>query len=73
MDTARNPVHLELDVILSVASVRRITDPKMTAVARPVHSHRQNHAELCAAAHHARVGLGRFFERIGLNHGTHAG
>jgi hypothetical protein len=36
-------------------------------------SHRQNDAELCIAAHHARVGLGRFFERIGFNHGTHAG
>ena len=36
-------------------------------------SHRQNDAELCIAAHHARVSLGRFFERIGFNHGTHAG
>ena len=36
-------------------------------------SHRQNDAELCLAAHHARVSLGRFFERIGFNHGTHAG
>ena len=73
MDTARNPVHLELDVILSAASVRLITDPKMTAVARPAHSHRQNNSELRLAAHHARVSLGRFFERIGFNHGTHAG
>ncbi len=36
-------------------------------------SHRQNDAELRLAAHHARVSLGRFFERICFNHGTHAG
>jgi hypothetical protein len=36
-------------------------------------SHRQNDAELCFAAHHARVGFSRFVERIGFNHGTHAG
>ena len=35
-------------------------------------SHRQNDAELCIAAHHARVSLGRFFERVRLDHGTHA-
>jgi hypothetical protein len=36
-------------------------------------SHRQNDAELCVAAHHSRVSLGRFFERICFNHGTDAG
>ena len=36
-------------------------------------SHRQDDAELRVAAHHSRVSLGRFFERIGFNHGTHAG
>ena len=36
-------------------------------------SHRQNDAELRLAAHHSRVSLGRFFERIGFDHGTHAG
>src|SRR4029077_18791884 len=36
-------------------------------------SHRQNHAELRFAAHHARVALSRFFEWIRFNHGTHAG
>jgi hypothetical protein len=35
-------------------------------------SHRQHDAELSVTAHHARVGLGRLFERIGFNHGTHA-
>jgi hypothetical protein len=35
-------------------------------------SHRQNDTELCLAAEHARVSLGRFFQRIGFNHGTHA-
>jgi len=35
-------------------------------------SHRQNDAELCVAAQHARVGLGHFFERVRLDHGTHA-
>ncbi len=35
-------------------------------------SHCQNDAELCVAAHHSRVSLGGFFERIGFNHGTHA-
>jgi hypothetical protein len=36
-------------------------------------SHRQNDAELCFAAPHARVGFGRFVERIGFDHGMHAG
>ena len=36
-------------------------------------SHRQNDAKLCLAAHHARVSLARFFERICFNHRTHAG
>ena len=36
-------------------------------------SHRQNDAELCIAAHHSRVCLGRFFEWIRFNHGAHAG
>src|ERR1035437_8923144 len=36
-------------------------------------SHRQNDAELCVAAQHSRISLGRSFERIGFNHGTHAG
>src|SRR6266581_376150 len=36
-------------------------------------SHRQNDAELCVAAHHSRVALGRFFERVGFDHRTHAG
>ena len=36
-------------------------------------SHCQDNAELRVAAHHAGVSLGRFFERIGFNHGTHAG
>src|SRR5450432_1853376 len=36
-------------------------------------SHRQNDAELCVAAHHARVSLVRLFEWICFNHGTHAG
>jgi hypothetical protein len=36
-------------------------------------SHRQNDAELCLAAHHSRVSLGRFFERICFNHRTDAG
>src|SRR4029077_10667695 len=31
-------------------------------------SHRQNDAELCVAAHHARVTRGRFFERVGFDH-----
>jgi len=35
--------------------------------------HRQHDAELRFAAHHARIGLGRFFERICFNHGAHAG
>jgi hypothetical protein len=35
-------------------------------------SHRQDHTELGVAAHHARVSLGRSFERIAFNHGTHA-
>ncbi|SPE28870.1 hypothetical protein SBA2_410053 [Acidobacteriia bacterium SbA2] len=38
-----------------------------------VNSHRQHDAELCVAAQHARVSLSRFFERIGFNHGAHAG
>lgn len=33
-------------------------------------SHRQNDAELCVAAHHPRVSLSRFFERIGFNYGA---
>jgi hypothetical protein len=36
-------------------------------------SHRQNHPELCVAAHHSGVSLRRFFEWIGFNHGAHAG
>ena len=36
-------------------------------------SHRQNDAELRFAAQHARVRLGRSFERIGFNHRTDAG
>jgi hypothetical protein len=36
-------------------------------------SHRQNDAELCVAAYHARVSLGRFFKGICFNHGMHAG
>src|SRR5271169_2104474 len=39
----------------------------------PATSHGQNDAELCVAAQHARVSLGCFFERICLDHGTHAG
>src|SRR5208282_2151664 len=35
-------------------------------------SHRENDAKLCLAAHHARVSFGRFFERVCLDHGTHA-
>src|SRR5215469_2780375 len=34
-------------------------------------SHRQNDAELCVAAHHSRVTLGRFLERIGFDQGAH--
>src|SRR5215470_1852156 len=36
-------------------------------------SHRQNDAELRLAAHHPCVGFAGFLERIGLNHGAHAG
>jgi hypothetical protein len=36
-------------------------------------SHRQNDTELCVTAHHTRVGLRRFFERIGFNHGAYTG
>jgi len=35
--------------------------------------HCQNHAELRLPAQHPRVRLGRALERIGLDHGTHAG
>ena len=35
-------------------------------------SHRQNDAELCVTAHHARECFLRSFEWIGFNHGTHA-
>jgi hypothetical protein len=35
--------------------------------------HGQDDAEFRLAAHHARVSLGRFFQRIGFNHGAHAG
>src|SRR2546423_5612866 len=35
-------------------------------------SHRQDHPELCLAAHHARVRVGRSLERVGFNHRTHA-
>ena len=45
----------------------------MVRLRRAPTSHRQNDAELCLAAHHPRVSLGRFFERIRFNHGTHAG
>src|SRR5258708_6407396 len=31
-------------------------------------SHRQNDSELCVAAQHARVCLGRSLERVGLDH-----
>jgi hypothetical protein len=41
--------------------------------ARLVDSHRQDDAELCLAGHHARVSLGRFFERVRFDHGTHSG
>src|ERR1044072_5804668 len=36
-------------------------------------SHRQDDAELCVAAEHARVSLRSLFERICLNHRAHAG
>jgi len=36
-------------------------------------SHSQDDAELGLAAHHSGVSLGRFFERIRLNHGPDAG
>src|SRR5215472_2587709 len=36
-------------------------------------SHRQDNTELRLATHHASVSLRRFFERIGFEHGTHAG
>src|SRR5215467_7643832 len=35
-------------------------------------SHRQNNAEFCFAAHHARVSLARLFERVCLDHRAHA-
>jgi len=35
-------------------------------------SHCQNDAELCIAAHHSRISLCCFFERLCFNHGTHA-
>src|SRR5580704_17012076 len=35
-------------------------------------SHRQHHAELRLAAHHARVRLGNVIQRIGFDHGAHA-
>ena len=43
------------------------------AIADSLTSHRQNNAELCLTAQHACVRLGRFFERVRFNHGTHAG
>jgi len=43
------------------------------AIAVWLNSHRQNNAELRLTAQHARVRLGRFFERIRFNHGSHAG
>jgi Carboxypeptidase regulatory-like domain len=36
-------------------------------------SHRQNYAELCIAAHHSRVSLGRLFKRICFDHWAHTG
>jgi hypothetical protein len=33
--------------------------------------HRQNHAELCIAAHHSRVSLCRFCERVFFDHRTY--
>src|SRR6476659_6707758 len=35
-------------------------------------SHRENNTKLRVAAHHTRVSLGCFLERIGFNHRTHA-
>jgi len=47
--------------------------PYSIEFARWSNSHCQDDAELCLAAHHPRVSLGRFLERIGFNHGAHAG
>jgi len=45
----------------------------IVAAAFPADLHCQDDAELCIAAHHAGVGLGRLFERIGFNHCADAG
>ena len=34
--------------------------------------HRQDDPELGVAAHHARISLGHFFQRIAFNHAAHA-
>jgi len=57
--------------VLMIPPTRQIPGPIERVQPKP--SHRQNDAELCLATHHARVSLGRFFERIGFNHGPHAG
>ena len=55
-------------VILHVKRVAR--DPQRFGEAKT--SHRQNDAELCLAAHHPRVSLACPFERVFLDHRTHA-
>jgi len=37
------------------------------------HSRGQHDAKFCLAAHHACISLGRFFQGIGFDHGTHSG
>src|ERR1044071_5429408 len=50
-----------------------LTECLLLSTVGPPTSHGQYDTELSLAAHHPRIGLVRFFERIGLDHGAHVG
>ena len=79
-NTAFNPVHRSLALTQVTISTLRLArerrDASQTAndaVARLAILPSEDDADLGVAAHHSRVGFGRFFERICFNHGAYAG
>ena len=75
-ELAINSVHPAPSLQASVCFYRKFQEwnHSLRFLSCPIRmSHRQNDAELCLPAHHSRVSLACFFERICFNHGTHAG